>query len=165
MPSIALERHFADYADHHRTRLNKLTHFVGIPTIALALLGLGSKLVLWRFAAGPTLDLGVALAAVLTAVYLRWHPALAIATAVLLAPLYLAGSRLPAAWLWAVLALGVGLQYLGHYVFEGRAPAFHRNAVHTLVGPLWVVASLLRALGLRVGPATAVQPPARPGSR
>ncbi len=143
-----LDRLFADYGDHHRNRLNKLTHFVGIPTIALALFGLGSKIELFRLPNGMRFDLGVALAIALVAVYLAWHRGLALGIGLLFVPLYLAGSALPAAWLWPILAVGVALQYLGHFVFEGRAPAFHRNLVHTLVGPLWVAASLFRALGL-----------------
>ena len=42
----------------------------------------------------------------------------------------------------------VALQYLGHLAFEGRSPAFHRNAIHTLIGPLWMTASLFQTLGL-----------------
>ena len=77
----ALQRHFADYAAHPTTALNKATHSAGIPMIAGAL-------------------------------------------------------------------LGVALQYLGHLAFEGRSPAFHRNAIHTLIGPLWMAASLFETLGL-----------------
>lgn len=142
-----LEKLFADYGDHHQDHLNKLTHFVGIPTIALALFGLGSKIRLLEIS-DRWLDLGMLLAVALVLVYLAWHRGLAVGIGLLFVPLYLAGRALPAGWLWPILALGVGLQYLGHFVFEGRAPAFHRNLVHSLVGPLWVAAFLFRSLGL-----------------
>lgn len=143
-----LKAHFADYAAHHRAPLTKATHAVGIPLIALCLLGLGSKVTLFSLPGGPSLDLGIVLAAALVATYLTWHVGLAVGTAVLLVPLYLAGRAMPLPWLFVGLVLGVGLQYLGHYAFEHNSPAFHRNAMHTLVGPLWMVAELYRSLGL-----------------
>jgi uncharacterized membrane protein YGL010W len=36
------------------------------------------------------------------------------------------------------------LQYLGHYVYEKKSPAFYRNLVHLLVGPLWILAKAVR---------------------
>jgi uncharacterized membrane protein YGL010W len=143
-----LDGHFADYADHHRHGLNKLTHAFGIPLIAMALLGLAARVPLFSVGGGQTLDLGLVLASMLVATYLAWHAGLALGAGLLCVPLYLLGSRLPVAWLWIALALGVGLQYVGHYAFERRKPAFHDNLVHTLVGPLWMVALLARALGV-----------------
>jgi len=143
-----LERHFADYAAHHTTALNKATHTLGIPMIAAALLGLASRIELYALPGGPRLDLGITLAAVMVTVYLAWHVGLAVGVAVLLVPLYVVGTAIPDRWAWVVLAVGVGLQYLGHMVFEGRSPAFHRNLIHTLIGPLWMAASLFEALGL-----------------
>ncbi len=140
-----LEEHFADYAAHHADPRNRATHYVGLPLIALCLFGLGAKVRLAEAGAVPV-DLGTVLAAALVAVYLAWRWQLALGVAALFAPLYLVGARLPVAWLLGLLGVGVGLQYLGHYVFEKRAPAFHRNLAHTLVGPLWMAASFFRAL-------------------
>ncbi len=57
--------------------------------------------------------------------------------------LYLAARRLP----WP-LALGVFLagwifQFIGHGIYEKRAPAFLTNLTHLLVGPLWVLNHLV----------------------
>ncbi len=147
----ALAELFADYADHHRDARNKLTHYLGIPTIAFALFGLAAKVPLPGPSPGGFWNLGLPLILLLTAAYLRWHAGLAVGTGLLLAAAWLAGAELPALWLWPLLAAGVALQYLGHFAFEKRAPAFHRNLVHTLVGPLWVAARLFRALGLYRG--------------
>ncbi len=146
-----LDQLFGDYAAHHRDARNKATHYLGIPTIAFALLGLAWKVTAPGAPAAGWLNLGLAVAVALTVAYLRWHPGLAVGTGVLLAALGLAGSQLPSVWLWPLLAAGVALQYVGHYLFEGHAPAFHRNLVHTMVGPLWVAARLFRALGLYRG--------------
>ena len=52
-------------------------------------------------------------------------------------------------WRWA-LALFVGgwvLQFVGHAI-EGNQPAFFRNPVYLLVGPVWLARRGLSALGL-----------------
>ena len=52
-------------------------------------------------------------------------------------------------WRWA-LALFVGgwvLQFVGHFI-EGNQPAFFRNPVYLLVGPLWLARRALGAIGL-----------------
>ena len=90
-----LEARFADYDAHHKTALNKATHSLGIPLIAIALLGLASRVTLFSLPDGPSLDLGVALAALMVAIYLTWHVGLAIGIAVLFAGLYLIGIRIP----------------------------------------------------------------------
>ena len=141
-----LEIHFADYADHHADPANKVCHYVGLPLIALCLFGLGSKLRLAEVAGFPV-DPGSLLALALVAVYVSWRPLAALGVAAVFVPLYLAGARLPTVALLVLLALGVGLQYVGHYVFEKRSPAFHHNLMHTLVGPLWIAVSFFRLLG------------------
>jgi uncharacterized membrane protein YGL010W len=42
----------------------------------------------------------------------------------------------------AVVLFVVGwiFQFVGHYVYEKRSPAFYRNLAHLLVGPLWILA-------------------------
>ena len=48
------------------------------------------------------------------------------------------------AWDWALFIGGWILQFVGHYAFEKNSPAFFRNLVHLLIGPLWVFARLTR---------------------
>ncbi len=49
-------------------------------------------------------------------------------------------------WRWALALFVAGwvLQFVGHFI-EGNQPAFFRNPVYLLVGPLWLAR---RALGL-----------------
>ena len=46
--------------------------------------------------------------------------------------------------LWPIplglFVVGWIFQFIGHYVYEKRSPAFFRNLAHLLVGPLWIVA-------------------------
>jgi uncharacterized membrane protein YGL010W len=58
------------------------------------------------------------------------------------------GSKLLDADPWLALWLFAGgwaLQFVGH-IFEGRRPAFFKNATHLLVGPIYIMS---RALGRR----------------
>ncbi len=52
-------------------------------------------------------------------------------------------------WRWALLLFVAGwiLQFVGHAI-EGNQPAFFRNPVYLLVGPLWLARRALAAIGL-----------------
>jgi uncharacterized membrane protein YGL010W len=52
-------------------------------------------------------------------------------------------------WRWALGLFVVGwvFQFVGHAI-EGNSPAFFRNPVYLLVGPLWLVRRALAAVGL-----------------
>ena len=147
----SLEENFADYAEHHRHPWNKATHSFGIPLIAMALLGLGSRITLITLSGRVSIDLGLLLIVVVVGLYLRWHVGLALGMLALSLLLYAIGSVLGIVTLIVLLVVGLALQYIGHIVFEGRKPAFHENAVHMLIGPLWMAARLFRALGLYRG--------------
>ncbi len=52
-------------------------------------------------------------------------------------------------WRWALALFVVGwvLQFVGHAV-EGNRPAFFRNPVYLIVGPLWLARRALAAVGI-----------------
>jgi len=52
-------------------------------------------------------------------------------------------------WRWALALFIVGwiLQFVGHAI-EGNQPAFFRNPVYLLVGPLWLVRRVGSVFGL-----------------
>ena len=55
------------------------------------------------------------------------------------------------AWLWwgiGLCVVGWAIQFVGH-VYEGRKPAFVDDLVGLVIGPLFVVAEAVFALGLR----------------
>jgi uncharacterized membrane protein YGL010W len=62
-------------------------------------------------------------------------------------------------WRWALTPFVVGwiLQFVGHAI-EGNQPAFFKNPVYLLIGPLW----LLRRAAAAVGLAKTPMPPATP---
>jgi len=140
------------YAHYHRDRRNIATHFIGIPLIIFAV---GVLLARATFTVG---DMGFTAAwaagALATAWYLtRGRLDLGIAVSavtlglVALAHEFAGGSV--GEWLgWGLGTFVVGwvLQFVGHY-FEGRKPAFVDDLVGLLVGPMFVVAEALFAVG------------------
>lgn len=172
----SLTAHLTKYAAYHRDPRNIATHFVGIPTIVFAVTA---------FLARPAFEVAglplapvwlVALAA--TGFYLRLDLRFGVVMGALMAASAFGAVRLAAletgVWLAASAGLFVGgwvLQFIGHY-FEGKKPAFVDDLVGLLVGPLFVVAEVAFALGLRaevkadieraVGP-TRVRTAASPG--
>ena len=124
---------FADYASYHRTKGNKWFHRLGIPMIMLTLLGM-----LARVQLGP-IDAAMILIALSTIYYLTLEWRLGLAMLVVSVAMYLAGAAMPLMVNVAVFVLGWIFQFIGHSVYEKKNPAFFRNFVHLLVGPLWIL--------------------------
>lgn len=69
--------------------------------------------------------------------------AIGIPMIVLSLPLFLFDWR----WALALFVSGWILQFVGHAI-EGNSPAFFRNPVYLVVGPLWLARRALTATGL-----------------
>jgi uncharacterized membrane protein YGL010W len=54
------------------------------------------------------------------------------------------GRALPWTVSLGLFVFGWILQFVGHYVYEKRSPAFLKNLTHLLVGPLWILAKATR---------------------
>ena len=134
-----LRAHFADYASFHGTAGNKACHYVGIPLIVLALLALLARVPLVELGGYNVTLAEVALVAV-TAYYLTLDAALAAIMLAASVGLLFLGRPLPVWVSVALFVVGWIFQFIGHYVYEKRSPAFYRNLAHLLVGPLWIVA-------------------------
>lgn len=150
MPSLARTAGelLVQYARYHRDPRNIATHAVGIPLIVFAV-----GVLLARPSWGMGLSPAGLLWALTTAWYLtRRHFALGLAVSlanlalVVLATLLVRGSADTLAWGLALLALGWVVQFVGHY-YEGRRPAFVDDLHGLLVGPMFVTAEALFALG------------------
>ncbi len=142
----------AGYAAYHRDRRNIATHFVGIPLIVFAVGALLSRPA-FEVAGWPLTP--AALFWALTALWYLTRGALALGAATSLANLVLILAALPLgqldtrvwlAWALGVFAVGWAIQFIGHY-YEGRKPAFVDDLRGLLVGPMFVTAEALFALG------------------
>jgi len=137
--SPTLRAHFADYAAFHVTAGNKACHYVGVPLIVLALLALLARVPLFAVG-GFTVTLAEVALVVVTAYYLTLDAVLAAIMLAASAGLLVLGRPMPVWVAAALFVLGWIFQFIGHYVYEKRSPAFFRNLAHLLVGPLWIVA-------------------------
>jgi uncharacterized membrane protein YGL010W len=145
-----LEEQMATYAAYHRNRWNKLSHSVGVPAIVFAILipmawiDIGAGLNLAR----------LFVAAVLVHYFLLDVPlalALTVPVAALLYAAEQAASRgASAGWAWFGICFvgGWAFQLVGH-VFEGRKPALLDNLFQIFVAPIFLVAEVFFALGLK----------------
>jgi uncharacterized membrane protein YGL010W len=138
MAQPALDALWADYDEHHRSAGNKYCHMLGIPLIIIGLLGL--------LLAGPHVDviglpIDLAILAVLGAgmIYVFLDPKLGAAMFVVDVLFYLLARELNWKLALGLFVLGWVFQFIGHGVYEKRAPAFSKNLAHLLVGPLWVL--------------------------
>jgi uncharacterized membrane protein YGL010W len=145
-----LDQQMAVYAAYHRDRRNRLTHFIGVPAIVFAILVPMNWVPLGD---GVTLA-HVFLGAVLAYYFLLDVP-LAIATAVASCALFYAaklaaGSGYSARWAWSGTFFVGGwiFQLVGH-AFEGRRPALADNLFQIFIAPIFLVAELFFALGLK----------------
>ncbi|MDQ8937205.1 Mpo1 family 2-hydroxy fatty acid dioxygenase [Acinetobacter rudis] len=129
---------FEEYSDSHQNQTNKKIHWVCVPTILFAIIG-----ILAQWSAALT-----ALILILMLVfYAQLDLVLSIAMAILLVLM---------AWLVLLLPFGQGFyialfviawigQFYGHKV-EGKKPSFFKDLQFLLIGPLWCMDAYLAKL-------------------
>lgn len=151
--STQLVAALADYGRYHNDPRNVATHAFGVPMILVAVMILLSRPSLVIFGVPVSPASFTALAAVLF--YLRLDLRFALAMAVIFAICHVLGAEIAARSTSVWLSAGLGLfvvgwifQFVGHAI-EGRKPAFLDDISSLLVGPLFMVAKLATALGLR----------------
>lgn len=133
------------YSSHHTKKVTKISHFVGVPIIFLAI-----QIFLSRFYfAMPALSLAWMLLIILVGYYLYLNIYLAVVTTLCLIPItcmaqvistqcsphtsfLIAGILFSSGW----IAL-----FVGHY-FEGKSPAFLKNALQILIAPIFIASEL-----------------------
>jgi uncharacterized membrane protein YGL010W len=149
-----LAQQLSMYARYHRDPRNRATHFVGIPAIVFSIL---VPLALWRF---PLFGLDASAAWIVAAIAVAgWIAldvtiglAMLVAMAVLLFVAEWIATRFGTTTAWVVFALffvgGWILQLIGH-LWEGKRPAFADNLFQAFIGPMFLIAEVLIALGLK----------------
>jgi uncharacterized membrane protein YGL010W len=136
----------ADYGAHHRAPGNLVCHAFGVTLIVYGIVA-----VLGTIPLGPV-NVAEALIAAAVAYYATLDLALAAAMLGIFAMLDVL-ARAVGDWRVGATAFVLGwiLQAVGHSLFEKNRPAFFKNLLHLMVGPLFLVNELLRFR--RVAPA------------
>ena len=126
----------ADYAKYHTHPMNRLCHAFGIPLIVLCV-------VRWTQFGGSFFPW----ASVVLLLYVFWSVPLALMMAAAVFGMAAVAPFLHPWFVAFLFLLGWAFQFVGHSVFEGRSPAFTKNLVHLLVGPVWVLEELAMGTG------------------
>ncbi len=137
-----LDALFDDYASYHRTAGNKWFHRFGIPLIMLSLFGMLARVQLVAINS-LRIDLAIVLIFAASVYYLMLDWKLGLGMLAVSIILYIAGAALPLSVNIVLFILGWIFQFVGHSVYEKKQPAFARNLVHLLVGPLWILKGMV----------------------
>lgn len=143
----------AQYAAYHRDPRNIATHFVGIPMIVLAVAVLLARPA-WDvagMAVSPAWVVSIATVLYYLKLELRMGALMAVLMAINLWAAQWVALQSTSVWLGSGIGLfvvGWLFQFVGHY-YEGKKPAFVDDLVGLIIGPLFVVAEVVFALGLR----------------
>ena len=140
----------ADYASYHQTKGNKTCHFIGIPLIIYGILSMLQVASLGPVTAAEILVIVSAL------YYFILDIRLAAVMLLVSALLDLAANAVADARTGlAAFVAGWIFQAIGHAVYEKNRPAFFRNLVHLMVGPIFLLNELLRIRPVRTSDRTA----------
>jgi len=149
-----VDRWLGNYSEDHRNPTNILIHWICVPLILWTVIALLWVVPVPAAIGRPGLWAGVAMFAAMM-FYLRLSRALAfgmLVAFVLLGlvteALYRTLGPLPLMWLAiGVFVLAWIAQFLGHKI-EGKRPSFLTDMAYLLIGPAWIVAKLMRKLGI-----------------
>ena len=153
--SSYFRRQLADYVEYHRDPWNCAMHVFGIVFLFLAAI---LPLSLWPITVFGIQISAAAIAVIPVLVYwllldFALGAGILAAAVVLLSTAAVIVGHTTTAGLWSLTAIlivvGVASQIIGHRVFERRQPALVDNPTHLLLGPMFVMAKLLIALGFR----------------
>lgn len=151
----SVDQWLENYGESHRHPVNKALHWICVPAIVLTVLGALSLAPLPGVTARwPWANLGTFAAALALLYYARLSLALALGVLPLLLLAFVGIEALAAlSWpLWqsclAIFVIAWIGQFIGHAI-EGRRPSFLTDLQFLLIGPLWLLAFIYRALGIR----------------
>ncbi len=150
-----LEQQMAVYAAYHRHPVNRLTHFVGVPMILFAVFIPLGWLRLPIF--GMEISTATLLVALVSVYYYVLDRALALAMVAFMVGMLFATELIASHWsvttgFWiflTVFIVGWTFQLIGHVV-EGRRPALVDNLWQVVIAPIFLMAEIFFAAGLKL---------------
>ena len=146
----------AMYSAYHRDARNRATHFIGIPAIVLAIFIPLHWVPLFQMWNGEANVTAATILWIVTGIFYLWLDRTIGGLMVLLSFVFM----LVAEWIaaqgslvgwgaFAILFVGGWIFQLAGHVFEGRRPALADNLLQALIGPMFLVAETVFAMGLK----------------
>lgn len=145
----------AMYSSYHRDGRNKASHLLGVPMVAFSILVPMAMATTGLAVGGYDISLATLFGLAVLAYWLRMDATLGIVTAALFVPLFLLASWTVAqgsGFAWSVFGatfVGGWIVQLAGHAFEGRRPALTDSFIQVFIAPMFIVAEVLFAAGLR----------------
>lgn len=135
MSKRTLEQWLLEYAVSHQNLVNKKIHWLCVPTIFVSILGMGMSLSVW---------FTLVLSALVLLFYIQLSTPLFLAMGFFILICLAVMAALPLGfkvWAGVFIIAWIG-QFIGHKI-EGKKPSFFEDLQFLLIGPAWVVNSLM----------------------
>lgn len=131
----SLERWLSEYAVSHQNVVNKKIHWLCVPTIFVSILGMGMSLSVW---------FTLVLSALVLLFYMQLSTPLFMAMGMFILICLSVMALLPWGFkIWAAIFVVAWIgQFVGHKI-EGKKPSFFEDLQFLLIGPAWVINSLM----------------------
>ncbi|MCG3882217.1 Mpo1-like protein [Psychrobacter sp. Ps3] len=131
----SLEQWLSEYSVSHQNLINKKIHWMAVPTIFVSILGMGMSLSVW---------ITLVLSALVLLFYIQLSTPLFLAMGIFILICLSVMAALPIGFkVWASIFVGAWIgQFVGHKI-EGKKPSFFEDLQFLLIGPAWVVNSLM----------------------
>lgn len=149
---------FDEYGESHRNPINKLIHWICVPSIFFSIIGLLTSIPIGLQIRGdlaPYLNVGTLVIVLGMIFYLSISPRIAIgmllfSAVVLWGNIELLELNFMPLWLFSLIVFVVAWigQFIGHYI-EGAKPSFFKDLQFLLVGPAWLMGFVYKKLGLK----------------
>lgn len=145
---------FSQYELSHKHRVNRLIHYVCVPAIVWSVLA-----ILYWIPVPSVFGPSFHWSDVLLVFGLTYYVGLKnmrflLIVSVILLLMMLSIVRLGRPFLWlevAVFVVAWIFQFIGHKI-EGKKPSFFEDLLFLLIGPLWILESFFRSLGMTLMP-------------
>ncbi len=148
---------FAEYAESHKNKTNKLIHWICVPLIFWSILGFISLIPSPHFFVKyfGMISLVSIVALVLVSIFyfrLSWKIALIMIFVMLLMEHFAYAVNIYSGKPWviymAVFVLAWIGQFIGHKI-EGKKPSFLKDLQFLLIGPIWLLSFILKKIGFK----------------
>lgn len=135
LPKRSLEQWLSEYAVSHQNPINKKIHWLCVPTIFVSILGISMSLSVW---------ITLVLSALVLLFYIQLSTPLFMAMGLFMLLCLSVIAALPFGFkLWGSIFVVAWIgQFIGHKI-EGKKPSFFEDLQFLLIGPAWVVNTLL----------------------
>jgi len=146
-----------EYGESHRNPVNKLIHWIAVPTIVWTVVALLWSIPFPSAFELPGIPVNWATIALLLAQVYWFRLSLSLGLGLLLYNVLMIQITvlIPQMTTWPLWKLAVVvfvgawiLQFIGHAI-EGKRPSFFKDLQFLLIGPAWLLAFIYRTLGLR----------------